>query len=73
MLKTNEPKSFGAAIRKQRKALGDTQTEISEITGLSASFISELENGKVTIELGKALKLANMLGLDCFLNPRGEK
>lgn len=71
-MKANEPKVFGAIIRKQRKALGYTQSDISEATGLSASFISELENGKTTIELGKALKLANILGLDCLLNPRGE-
>lgn len=72
-MKINDPKEFGMFVRKQRKALGYTQGEISEITGLSASFISELENGKVTIELGKALKLVNMLGLDCILKVRGEE
>ena len=70
-MKTNDSQSFGAAIRQQRKALGYTQNDISEATGLSASFISELENGKTTIELGKALKLANVLGLDCLLKTRG--
>ena len=38
---------------------------------MSTSFISDLENGKTTTELGKALYLANLLGLDIELNERG--
>ena len=30
-------------------------------------IISDLENGKKTIELGKALQLANILGMDMIL------
>lgn len=71
-MKINEAKDFGSAVRKQRKALGYTQSQISEVTGLSVTFISDLENGKKTIELGKALLLANILGLDCLMIPRGE-
>ena len=44
---------------------------ISEFTGLSISFLSDLENGKKTIELDKALIVANILGLDVELNERG--
>jgi len=62
---------FGKAIRARRKKLGYTQAFISESTGYSISFISDLENGKATIELGRALRLATLLGLDCVLNERG--
>jgi hypothetical protein len=34
------------------------------------TFISDLENGKSTAELGKAIFLANLLGLDVMLVPR---
>ena len=61
---------FGNAIRARRKELGYTQVFVSECTGLSVSFISELENGKSTAELGKALFLANILGIDFSLKPR---
>ena len=61
---------FGNAIRARRKELGYTQVFLSEFTGFSVSFISELENGKQTAELGKALLLANTLGIDCSLTPR---
>ena len=64
--------SFGKAIRERRKTLGYTQAFLSEYTGFSVSFISDLENGKSTAELGKAIYLANMLGLDCALIPRSD-
>ena len=68
-----DAKSFGAALRQRRKELGYTQGFLSEFSGFSISFISDLENGKSTAELGKALYLANLLGLDCSLNRRGER
>ncbi|XME04370.1 helix-turn-helix domain-containing protein [Lachnospiraceae bacterium C1.1] len=39
---------------------------MSEFTGLSISFISDLENGKSTIEIGKAFELAKILGLNTW-------
>ena len=63
--------SFGKVLRMRRKKLGYTQAFVSEFCGLSVSFISDLENGKDTAELGKAILLANLLGLDLILNERG--
>lgn len=68
----NDAKSFGSAIRSRRKNLGYTQAFLADFSGLSVSFISDLENGKSTAALGKAIFLANLLGLDCILKPRGE-
>ena len=62
---------FRKFLRQRRKALGYTQAFISEFSGFSVTFISDLENGKSTAELGKALYLANLLGLDVSLTPRG--
>ncbi len=70
-MKITDSVSFGSMIRKKRKQLGYTQKYISDFTGLSASFLSDLENGKKTIELNKALIVANLLGLDVELNERG--
>ena len=47
-----------------------TQGFLSEFSGLSVSFISDLENGKKTAELEKAIYLANLLGLDLCLEGR---
>ena len=70
-MKINSTVNFGSAIKQRRKKLGYTQKYISEVSGMSTSFISDLENGKATTELGKALYLANLLGLDIELNERG--
>ena len=69
-MKVTNSAAFGQAVRQRRKELGYTQSFLAGFTGLSVSFISDLENGKSTIELERSLMLANTLGLDCFLQPR---
>ena len=63
--------SFGAALRARRKELHYTQAFLADFTGFSVRFISDLERGKKTVELEKALFLADTLGLTCTLTPRG--
>ena len=70
IMKIGSVEDFGKKIRDRRKQLGYTQKYISDFTGLSVTFISDLENGKKTIELGKALILANMLGIDIEMKER---
>ena len=62
--------SFGKALRTRRKKLGYTQSYVAEVSCMSVSFISDLERGKATAELGKALFLAGLLGLDLELKER---
>lgn len=64
-------KELGKIIRNRRKELGYTQSFVSEFTGLSISFISDVENGKRTVEFGKVLFLCNILGLDLNVISRG--
>jgi transcriptional regulator with XRE-family HTH domain len=71
-MKIDSSASFGKALQKRRKELKYTQEYVSEVTGLSASFISNLENGKKTTELEKAIMLANVLGLDIDVSVRGQ-
>lgn len=70
-MKISDAKSLGAAIRERRKELKYTQAFLSEFTGLSASFISDLEQGKPTAEIEKTLFVINMLGMDLCLEKRG--
>ena len=67
----NDAEDFGRELRERRKSLGYTQAFLADFTGYSVSFISDLENGKSTAELGKAIRLANTLGLDIDLTKRG--
>ncbi len=61
---------LGKQIRMRRKKLGYTQAYIAEYTGLSASFISQVENGKDTAEILKVIKLLNILGMDFLVEER---
>ncbi len=70
-MKIIDSKSIGQIIRDRRKELNYTQAYLSECTGLSVTFISDLERGKPTAELEKTLKLVNVLGLDLFVEKRG--
>ena len=70
-MKITDAKSYGEAIRNRRKELGYTQAYLAELTGFSVSFISDLERGKATAEIGKAIYLANMLGMDLCMEKRG--
>ena len=70
-MKILDAKSLGIAIRERRKELKYTQAFLSEFTGLSASFISDLERGKPTAEIEKTIRLINILGLDLLVERRG--
>jgi transcriptional regulator with XRE-family HTH domain len=66
------PAQLGAALRAQRKAQGLTLEQLSGLSGLGMRFLSELERGKATAELGKTLEVAKLLGLNLYLLPRSE-
>jgi len=70
-MRITDSKSFGTMLKNRRKQLGYTQAYISEMTGLSVSFLSELENGKKTAQLDKAIEVAMLLGLDLTMEARG--
>ena len=72
-MKITDAASLGNAIRSRRKELNYTQGYISEITGLSVSFLSDLENGKPTAEIGKTIEVINLLGLDILVEGRGDE
>lgn len=57
-MKITDSKSLGEAIRIRRKELKYTRAYIAEFTGFSVSFISDLERGKATAEIGKQLQLS---------------
>lgn len=63
---------FGALIRKARKEQGLTQTDLADWCGVGINFVSDVERGKPTVEMGRALRLAEMLGIDVVAKRRGE-
>lgn len=62
-MKIRSVEELGEAIRTRRKELHYTQAFLAEFTGFSVSFISDVERGKATAEIGKTLQLLMILGL----------
>jgi HTH-type transcriptional regulator / antitoxin HipB len=61
---------LGGLIRLKRKELGILQEVAAGMTGVGTKFLSQLENGKETAELGKALQVLQKMGLDLYVYPR---
>ena len=55
---------IGARIRAERKRQGVTQLELSQAADVGRRFVVELENGKETVQVGKMLKVLDILGID---------
>lgn len=59
----------GKLIRETRKKLGVTQRALALTSGTGLRFIIDLEKGKETCEVGKALTVLNTLGIKLTLTP----
>ena len=63
------PADIGSRVRDTRKQLGVTQKELALTSGTGLRFIVELEKGKETCEIGKALTVLHTLGIKLILTP----
>lgn len=64
---------FGSAVRAARKAQGLRQDQLAGAAGVGVRFIVDLEAGKPTAHLGKALAVAAALGLRVAIDAPGAK
>jgi len=62
------PEELGRFVKKERKAMGLTQAELALTSGTGMRFISDLENGKPTCQIGKTLTVLKTLGLRLTLS-----
>ena len=69
-MKINNTKTLGETIRARRKELHYTQAYLAEFTGLSVTFIWDVERGKTTAEIDKIIRLINVLGLNLLVEKR---
>lgn len=62
-LAIQDTEGLGQLLRIRRQILGLTQQQLAERAGVGRRFISELEGGKPTVELGRTLTVCRFLGL----------
>jgi y4mF family transcriptional regulator len=63
------PQKIGALIKQTRKSLGVTQKDLALTSGTGLRFVIDLEKGKETCEIGKALTVLQALGIKLTLTP----
>ena len=61
---------IGMAVRKKRKEDGLTLADTASLCGVGYRFMSDLENGKETAQIGKVLKVLTALGLEMIIEAR---
>ena len=62
---------LGRMLRDERKRQGYTQAELAEAAGVGVTYVINLEHGKPTAEIGKALHLVELLSVDLVAERRG--
>jgi y4mF family transcriptional regulator len=59
------PEELGTIVREARRGMGLTQEQLAAAAGVGPRFLIELEAGKPTVQLGKALAVLTVLG--CYV------
>lgn len=63
------PQSIGEIARAARRGLGVTQKALALTSGTGLRFIIDLEKGKPTCQIGKALVVLHTLGVKMDFTP----
>jgi len=57
-------KTFGNAVRRQRRRKGVSQEKLAELADLHRTYISDVERGDRNVSLLNIVRLATALGID---------
>ena len=58
---------IGTLVQSERKRQGITQLQLAGMAGTGIRLISDIENGKETVQVQKLLKVLHTLGLGLFV------
>lgn len=72
MTKITNARELGQLVRQRRQAVGLTLRDAAGMAGVGVRFLSELERGKATMQLGLVLEVLQLFGLELEVRPRGE-
>lgn len=71
LTKISDTKVLGDLVCQKRKTMGLSQVDLAGVCGVGVRFLSDLENGKSTVEFVKVLQVLQGLGLDLMLKQKG--
>ena len=66
-VETKTVEEIGNLVRAERKRQNVTQLQLAGLAGTGIRFVSDLENGKGTVQVQKLLKVVQTLGLGMFI------
>lgn len=61
---------LGSLIARERKRQGLTQQQLADAAGVGVTYVIDLEHGKETAEVGKALHLLEVLSVSLYAESR---
>ncbi len=64
---------LGKIVLATRKSQGLTQADIAGLSNSGNRFIVDLEKGKPTLQMQKALEVLALLGLELVVRPKDSK
>ncbi|MFM2003796.1 MAG: hypothetical protein RI963_3222 [Planctomycetota bacterium] len=73
MNKVSNAKELGVLVRQRRKQAGLTLKDAAGMAGVGIRFLSELERGKPTLQLGLMIEVLQLFGLELHVRVRGER
>ena len=72
MIPITSPKDLGRALRRYRKDLGLSQTDVGEKLNIRQATISNMESGSANVSLDTLFRVIAALGLEIQLEPRNK-
>jgi HTH-type transcriptional regulator/antitoxin HipB len=72
-MRIRSPKELGGFLKDTRRKAGLSQTELASRLNASQKWISGVENGKASAEVGMVLRLLEALGAELDLHPPAQK
>jgi HTH-type transcriptional regulator / antitoxin HipB len=73
MVKVDCAVQIGQLVRQRRKEAGMTLKDAAALAGVGVRFLSELERGKPTLQLGLTISVLQLFGLELHVEQRGDQ
>ena len=72
-MKITSTRDLASVVRGRRQSLGLSQADLATRAGVSRPWLSDVEAGKPTVELGLVIRLLDALGFRLDVTPEGSQ